>query len=559
MMHRLHRVIGLAAIMGSVGVGGYSLAGDLPSLDLETYVSGLSLPVGFVQDPRFENVQYIVQQRGLIRRVIDGSLSGTDFMSLVGIVSSFGSEQGLLGLAFPVDPNDDRFYVNYTRISDGATVVARYERLAADPMRGDPASAEILMITAQPFSNHNGGHIAFGPDGYLYIGHGDGGGAGDSGNRAQTRTTHLGKMLRIDVSPANGYVVPPDNPFVDNIPVDALDEIWAFGLRNPWKFSFDWHPALGPGAGSGALIIGDVGQDAWEEINYEPANSGGRNYGWRNREGRHPFNNTQSPAYTPLIDPQHEVQHPIGGSITGGYIYRGSDLGASYYGRYFFGDFLTRRVWSFIFPIDPDTGEAGNAVDVIEHTTDLGGSNAIGNPSAFGVDAAGELYIVNYNGVVNRVITPKIVVQPQSFTRVRGNPVSGDLGSLLFSDDDRLVTRPDVFRATTTPPVQVEVTGLAPLPNPSSMSVTIETSASVNNIQQRVLFWNFQTSDWEAMDVRLATLDDSTLVVEVPSPERFINQNTGEVRVSIRCVAVAFSLSPNWLGRIDVVEWSMLD
>ena len=200
-------------------------------------------------------------------------------------------------------------------------------------------------------------------------------------------------MLRIDVNVADthaiGYQVPADNPFVGGRPVAARPEIWAFGLRNPWRYSFD-DPARG---GTGALVIGDVGQSAFEEIDYEPSNRGGRNYGWRNREGAHNNVTSRPAAFLPLVDPIHEYDRLSGQSVTGGYVYRGRALGSAYAGRYFFADFVQGRVWSIALTIDGQ-GEA-RATGLTEHTAELGGQSQLGNISSFGVDADGELYIVS--------------------------------------------------------------------------------------------------------------------------------------------------------------------
>ena len=231
--------------------------------------------------------------------------------------------------------------MNFTNTA-GDTVVARFRR-SADPLIADANSRFDLRwngaggaaFIAQPFSNHNGGHLAFGPDGFLYIGLGDGGSGNDPAHRAQNPAELLGKMLRIDVNVpdghATGYQIPADNPFVRGGPAGVRAEIWAFGLRNPWRYSFD-DPGRG---GTGALLIGDVGQDRWEEVDYEPANRGGRNYGWRNREGAHNNVTSQPPAFLPLIDPIHEYDHSAGPSITGGFVYRGRALGAAYQGPLF--------------------------------------------------------------------------------------------------------------------------------------------------------------------------------------------------------------------------------
>jgi glucose/arabinose dehydrogenase len=251
----------------------------------------------------------------------------------------------------------------------------------------------------QPFSNHNGGHLAFGPDGYLYIGLGDGGSGNDPDHRAQNPNDLLGKMLRLDVNVTDadvaGYRIPPDNPFLGGN--GARDEIWAFGLRNPWRYNFD-DVARG---GNGALIIGDVGQRSWEEVDYEPAGSGGRNYGWRNREGAHDNVLTRPLAYQPATDPVFEYDRSFGASITGGFVYRGNALGAAYRGRYFFADFVSGRVWSIALTIV--AGGEARASDRREHTAELGGAAVLGNISSFGVDADGELYLVNYSGTIVRI------------------------------------------------------------------------------------------------------------------------------------------------------------
>jgi glucose/arabinose dehydrogenase len=345
-------------------------------LHSEVYVSGLSLPVAFVQDPSDPSVQYVVEQGGHLKVIHNGAVQPGDFLDLSTLVSS-GGERGLLGLAFPRDyATGHRFYVNFTNTA-GDTVIARFKRSPANSLLADPGSRFDLhwggpagpAVIAQPFANHNGGDLAFGPDGYLYIGLGDGGAGDDPGNRAQSPDTLLGKMLRIDVSVPDsdpqGYRVPSDNPFLGGIPVPALPEIWAFGLRNPWRYSFD-DPERG---GTGALVIADVGQDMWEEVDYEPTGRGGRNYGWRVREGAHPNPNipASTPAYLPLTDPIFEYQHPIGDAIVGGHVYRGSNLGGDFRGRYFFADEVAGRVWSIGLQLDPVAREA-RATDEREHT-----------------------------------------------------------------------------------------------------------------------------------------------------------------------------------------------
>lgn len=370
----------------------------------QVVATGLTNPVAFVQDPADPSTFYVVEQRGTIRRLRGGALEAAPVLDLRAAVSA-GGERGLLGLVFApapaasagMPPASPRLFVNFTNPA-GHTVVARFTRDAAG--RIDPASRFDLVwpdgrrFIEQPFSNHNGGHLAFGPDGYLYIGLGDGGSGGDPMHLAQNPNSLLGKMLRIDVQVpddhARGYQVPPDNPFVDGDPIAALPEIWAFGLRNPWRYSFDdWTRG-----GTGALVIADVGQSQREEVNWEPRGAGGRNYGWRLREGRGAFDARQPAAYLPLTDPIHEYPRSDGQSITGGVVYRGAALDASFNGRYFFADYVAGRVFSIGLALDER--QEATAVDLLEFTDLLGGRQELGLISSFGVDAEGELYLVSY-------------------------------------------------------------------------------------------------------------------------------------------------------------------
>jgi glucose/arabinose dehydrogenase len=364
------------------------------------YVSGLSAPVEFVQDPTSPFVQFVVEQGGRIRAIDHGTLLPTPFLDVSAVIST-GGERGLLGLAFAPDYiASRRFFVNFTDPA-GNTVVARFKRSTDNALIADPATRFDLRwgggpaYIVQPFANHNGGHLAFGPDGFLYVGMGDGGSGDDPLNNGQRADTLLGKLLRIDVSvddsDPEGYDIPADNPFVDGVPIPALPEIWAFGVRNPWKFTFD-QPALG---GTGAMLIADVGQNRYEEIDYQPPAAGGRNYGWRVFEGAHPDIDAPGAAYLPLTGPIAEYDHTVGSSITGGFVYRGYSLGTAFRGRYFFADFVARRVWSMA--LLPDGSGGVSASSLVEHTAELGGSAVIGNVSAFGVDAFAELYIVNYS------------------------------------------------------------------------------------------------------------------------------------------------------------------
>ena len=371
-------------------------------LRAEVIVSGLSSPIAFVQDPVYSDTFYIVEQGGLVRVLIDGQLQATPFIDLRGETREIG-ERGLLGMAFS---RDGRVFFNFTNL-DGHTVIARFRRDPGAPRRAAPSSRFDLLwpsgerFIRQPFAQHNGGHLAFGPDGLLYIGLGDGGAGNDPFNLAQDPTSLLGKMLRIDVNvddeDAVGYRVPSSNPFVDSQPVAARPEIWSFGFRNPWRYSFD---DVGPGA-TGTLFIGDVGEGAREEINAEVFGAGGHNYGWRIREGRiaTPGVPPTAPAYGPLTDPILDYPRTEGRAVTGGYVYRGSGLGAAYRGRYFFADFIRSRVWSLGWAI---AGGEVVVTDVAEHTSDLGAD--LGRIASFARDGDGELYLLTFSGRVLKIV-----------------------------------------------------------------------------------------------------------------------------------------------------------
>ncbi len=364
-------------------------------------MSGLSLPVAMIQDPTNSGIQFVVQQRGRIRPIINGVLQATDVINLNTIVTQSGTnsgERGLLGLAFhPNYASNGYFYIDYTDITTGNTKVARLTRTPGS----NPPSANIstlfpILEIAQPFPNHNGGTLRFGPDGYLYIGMGDGGSSYDPGNRAQTLNNMLlGKMLRIDINgddfpadPNKNYAIPPSNPFNG---VNGDREIWSCGLRNPWKYSFDSAAMLG----TNAMVIGDVGQDTWEEVDFEPAGVSGRNYGWRIREGFASTGLTGANAI-PFTDPIYVYQHsgPNGQSITGGYVDRGL-LSGDAFGRYFFAEYIDGKVWSIQLNYD----QFGNATasNLIEHTAEMSNTGALGNISSIDVDANGDLYLLSYS------------------------------------------------------------------------------------------------------------------------------------------------------------------
>jgi glucose/arabinose dehydrogenase len=324
---------------------------------------------------------FVVDEQGYIR-IVDsqGNVNPQPFLDIHARVK-FGGEQGLLGLAFhPQYLSNGYFYVNYTGKGD-STHISRFSVNPGDPETADPASEFKLMTIYQPFTNHNGGDLQFGPDGYLYIGLGDGGSAGDPGNRAQNLMVYLGKLLRIDVNQGNPYAIPESNPFNGNL--SALNEIWALGLRNPWRFSFDRL--------TGDMWIGDVGQDAVEEIDMQPAASpGGENYGWRCYEGNQSYNSTGcSPAST-FTFPVYTYPHGEECSVTGGYVYRGSES-SPYYGYYFFADYCSGRIWTL-------HNVSGNWVK--EDFGQFAGYSF----STFGEDSDGHLYVAGLSsGTIFRV------------------------------------------------------------------------------------------------------------------------------------------------------------
>ena len=332
-------------------------------------------PVGLVPAPAAASRWYVVEKRGVIWTLASETAAPTVFADLRARINAGPNEAGLLGLAFsPSFASDGRVYVSYTAPSSTspANLRSRLSRMVSRDggLTIDPASEEILLSVDQPFENHNGGHIAFGPDGFLYLGLGDGGSAGDPGNRAQNLSSPLGKLLRVDVSGASGYAIPADNPFAGG---GGLREIWAYGLRNPWRFSFD--------ADTGALWLGDVGQDRFEEVDVITR---GGNYGWRVREADHCFNPATGCASSGLIPPVAEYGRAEGASITGGFVYRGDDIPALA-GQYLFADFGSGRFWAL--------GEERRLVA----DTSL-------NPSTFAEGPDGELFAVDFGGRIFRLV-----------------------------------------------------------------------------------------------------------------------------------------------------------
>ena len=356
-----------------------------PALGLQEVASGLDFPLFLTAPPTDQTRLFIVEKTGRIRIVRNGALLANPFLDLSARVSS-GSEQGLLGLAFhPGYASNGLFVVNYTNPS-GDTRVSAF-RVSANPDLADAGSEQVILAVAQPFSNHNGGMVGFGPDGKLYVGLGDGGSGGDPQGNGQNRNTLLGKLLRLDLSGTGQVSIPPDNPFAGQAGIRG--EIWSFGLRNPWRFSFD--------RATGDLYIADVGQNAREEINLgtEAAGLGrGVNYGWNLMEGDACFSPPAGCNRAGLTLPVLDYDHSEGCSVTGGYVYRGSAI-PELRGHYLYADFCGGWVRSF-------RASGGAAVDRQDRTTlsPPGG----GQIPSFGEDSRGELYLMVASGRVFRIV-----------------------------------------------------------------------------------------------------------------------------------------------------------
>ncbi len=356
---------------------------DPAAYQLVTVAEGFHRPILLTNAGDGSGRLFVVQQSGRVRIVAGNGYQDPPFLDVSSLISPQAasimySERGLLGLAFHPDfAENGQLFIDYTDLS-GNTVVARYTVMADNPDQVDPASATVLLQVRQPFPNHNGGHLAFGPDGYLYVALGDGGSGGDPNGNGQNPQALLGKILRLDVDAGDPYGIPADNPYLNN--PDLAPEVWAWGLRNPWRYSFD--------RATGDLYIADVGQNLWEEVNFQSADSpGGENYGWNIMEATHPYSG--APIADSLVLPFTEYSHDQGCSITGGYVYRGAAL-PDLQGVYFFGDWCTGRIWSSYRDVAGDW-----------HTNEFMQMPRLF--SSFGEDENGELYVVDYNGVVLRL------------------------------------------------------------------------------------------------------------------------------------------------------------
>lgn len=345
------------------------------TIGLTSFATGFTNPIE-IAHPNNDNRLFVVEQGGKIKIVNpDGTTNMTPFLTLTTSTISTGGERGLLGLTFhPNYASNGYFYVNYTNTA-GNTVIARYS-VSSDPNVADATSSTILLTINQPFANHNGGCIKFGPDGYLYIGMGDGGNAGDPGKRAQNPNELLGKMLRIDVDTSSPYGIPATNPYVGSLSI--RNEIWAMGLRNPWKFSFD--------TVNNNFWIADVGQNQNEEINKVSSASSGINYGWNCYEGNSVYSSCSTLPVTYTF-PFAQYTHSVGCSITGGYVYNGS-IYPNFIGNYFFADYCSNKIGVL------------NSSGVISWSTVFSGSKF----TTFGEDRSGELYIAaSGNGTIYKI------------------------------------------------------------------------------------------------------------------------------------------------------------
>ena len=358
----------------------------IPDVSLTLTAGGFVQPVGIVNAMDGSGRLFIIEQRGTVRIIRNGTVLATPFLNITPLVKASGSEQGLLSIAFPplYGPNKRYFYANYTGTQNvGDTVISRFQT-TTDPDAADPASGQTLLTVVQPFANHNGGQLAFGPDGYLYIGLGDGGSGGDPFRNAQNPTSLLGKILRIDVeSSSGGYSIPSTNPFSGN--AAYRPEIWSLGLRNPWRFSFD--------RGTGDLFIADVGQNIYEEVNVQSAAStGGENYGWNIMEGLHCYN-IATCDQAGFVLPVAEYNHSQGDcSITGGYVYRGSEYPALQ-GVYLYGDYCSGNIWGM-----KRTGAAVQTRVLLKSGLFI---------STFGEDGAGNLYVADHRGGnIYKIVVP---------------------------------------------------------------------------------------------------------------------------------------------------------
>jgi uncharacterized protein (TIGR03437 family) len=469
-------------------VAGISLQLLAQEIRTTQLVSGIAAPTDIQNAADQSGRLLVVQQDGMVRIIRNGALVPQPFLDIRSKTHA-SDERGLLGLAFPPGfSGKQRFYVDYTDLA-GNTVIAQY-RVSANPDVADAATEVVLLNITQPFANHNGGQLRFGPDGYLYIGMGDGGSSGDPRNNGQNRSTLLGKLLRIDVESDPGHIrIPADNPFVNT--AGARPEIWAFGLRNPWRFSFD--------RANGDLWIADVGQDKYEEVDYQPASSrGGENYGWNMMEGLHCFQagcNMQG-----LTLPVVEYSHAEGCSVTGGFVYRGR-ISPGLRGTYIYSDYCSGRIWG----IERQGQQWVNRLL-------LSSGFAI---TTFGEDEAGEVYVANtMNGTIYRIEgsrAPRLsaagVVNAASFVP---GLTPGSLATVFVAgvlDDPGILVADRIPLATTLGDVSVTVNGIR---------APVDLVANVNGQEQVNFQVPFEITGRAAASIVVARAGAASTAVDVP-------------------------------------------
>lgn len=394
----------------------YESKSQTGTVGITNIASGFASPVEIANCG--DNRLFIVEQDGLIRILnSNGTINTNPFLNISTLTNQSG-EQGLLGMAFhPNYSSNGFFYINYTNIS-GNTVIARYSVNASNPNLANPTGTILLTIN-QPYANHNGGTLKFGPDGYLYIGMGDGGSGGDPGNRAQNINELLGKMLRIDVNSGTPYGIPANNPYVG---IAGADEIWAIGMRNPWKFSFDRQ--------TGDLWIADVGQNQYEEVNRAASTESGLNYGWRCYEGNTAYNTAGCATQGTMKSPLFTTNHSNGFcSITGGFVYRGTQY-PNFQGKYFFSDYCKAQIGM--------SDSSGN----VTFSQTFSGNNFV----SFGEDSNGELYVASIsNGTIYKIVDTTLGIDPfaKNEVSVYPNPSKNEV-YIKNTDQNNPITKVEV-------------------------------------------------------------------------------------------------------------------
>ncbi len=541
---------------------------DAQSLSLERVASGLANPTFATHAPDDAQRLFITQRSGAIRilNLDSGNLNGANFMTVPSVNTSF--EGGLLGLAFHPDyQNNGHFYVNYTLSAGGAfrTRIARFTR--TDDDSASSATQQVVVEIIQPQQNHNAGWIGFGPDGYLYVATGDGGNGNDTGaghtpgigNSQDITNNLLGKMLRLDVDgddfPGDtnrNYAIPPSNPFIG---VTGDDEIFIYGLRNPFRCSFD--------RDNGDLYIGDVGQGAREEIDVFPLGFAERfNMGWRLREGTIATPGVGGPRPDDNIDPIYDYPRTGifgGNAVTGGVVYRGPLQGLS--GNYFFADFGSNNFWSIRYDgSDPLTFDGTNFSTRVRwngiFTTDVG---VLSNIVAFGEDLDGNVYVVDFGGEVFKFADGTLTESGTLNLVIPfvGMFESGSLADLADSDDVGLKYR-SVPAPTGDPSIRLEFRGNISTTSPSVIFFNMESRVTTPNVNQKIEFFNFLTGDYEEVDNRDASFTDDALTVEISSPNFFASV-TGEVRTRVTWSATGPVIGFPWATVVDQVGWDFID